>query len=149
MIKKIILFCLLLCSCTYYHDIKNSLFFQQENRKKSWVYFYQGLEQKRLGLWKEAAESFHISVALNYENARVHAHLAECFVSLNLQEKAIVSLQEAEKYASKDDYMIFFDMGKIYESMGNNTKAQELYNKSFSLCPKLQSQKKLSSPDES
>ena len=137
MIRVILLCCLLLCNCSYYYSIKNSVLFQQESQKKAWVYFYQGLEKKRLSLWQEAAECFHTAAALHYESPRVHMHLADCFVSLSLDQKAISSLQEAEKYASKEDYMLFFDMGKVYEKMNDYAKAKGMYEKSLVLFPKF------------
>ncbi|NUM37040.1 MAG: hypothetical protein HUU50_21065 [Candidatus Brocadiae bacterium] len=138
MIKLVFLCYLMLCSCSYYNGIKNSLIFQQESQKKAWIYFYQGLEKKRLCLWEEALESFHTAAALDAESPRIHAHLADCFASLNLKEKALNSLQQAEKYINQNDYMLFFDIGKVYEKLQDQENAKKMYQKALILFPKFQ-----------
>lgn len=110
----------------------------KQDKITAWAYFYQGLRFEYKKNWRQASENFYKSSILETKNSRIYMHLAKSLFFLNAKNSAFSALKKAEKYAHKNDYLLFFDIGRIYHLGGNYERAKYFYKKSTHIFPRFQ-----------
>ena len=110
----------------------------QEVQIRAWAYFYQGLEYERQQKWTEAMANFYRAARLDSSSPRIYIHLANALLQLNLNEIALNYLRQARKYAQSDDYLLYFDMGTVYQYARCYAQARSCYQKSVTIFPGFQ-----------
>jgi len=109
-----------------------------ENRIQAWACFYEGLVCQKNQCWSEAAEQFHLAARLEPQQPRIYQRLAESLFELHHESDALVWLQQAEAVAEPEDYLLYFDMGTLYQKLGLLEKARECYRKALEIFPKFE-----------
>lgn len=108
---------------------------QESYRRQAYCYFCQGLAAEAREHWQEAAACFDKAATLDPRSARAHAHLAWCLVYLSAADQALAAIAHAEKYASSDDYLLHFDIAKVYHLCGRHDQARRFYETCLSIFP--------------
>lgn len=95
-------------------DLFHELILSDPFRWEFWLSIaaiYQ-LEKK----YKEAVLTYKRACVLNPKDARIYFHLAECMLSINDRQNALINLEMAKKYcadeALKDKISVLFEQNK-------------------------------------
>ena len=145
-------FSFVLIGCNRFH-----LFFpadKQEIKIRAWAYYFQGLELENTAKWKIAAESFYSALALEPDNARISTHLAKNLFYSGKKELAMGFLKKALEHVEDQDYLLFFDIGFIYQKATYYKQAEQCYRQALIIFPRFSEcqkcleniQKKLTEP---
>ncbi|MDD3627269.1 MAG: tetratricopeptide repeat protein [bacterium] len=96
--------------------------------------FNLGIAYKEMGLFDQAVEQFKLSLNDKDYSLPSFEAIAQTYEDLHQYESAIEWLKEGLKkpgYSSKDYLPLKFEMGRIYELMGNLSGAIKWYNEVF------------------
>ena len=105
---------------------------------RAWAYFYQGLEYERQQKWTKATANFYRAASLDATSSRIYIHLAKTLLRLKLNEIGLRYLRQAQKYARPDDYLLYFDIGTVYQLVRLYPQARSCYEKSLAIFPGFQ-----------
>lgn len=104
---------------------------------RAWAFFYQGLALEKRECWKDAAQKFYLAAAYDRRSPRIYLHLAKNLRVLHLNEKALCYVKKTEELASRDDYLIYYDMGTLYLDLDRPLQAKKCLQHCISIFPKF------------
>lgn len=137
---KYTLFLLVMAGCLatgcHQHEIEDNIEWQSDsNQSRAWTSFSKGLEYEQMGAWEEAVQEFQTALSFAPQQPRIYLHLARNLAAMGHSSLAISHLEDAETLSDPQDYMLFFDMGRIYQVLGNFHDAKRMYQMSLDIFP--------------
>ncbi|WP_372370450.1 tetratricopeptide repeat protein [Candidatus Uabimicrobium sp. HlEnr_7] len=125
-------------SCSFKQAYPNEIIPAGEPSVSMQAHFLAGLQEEYSMNWGKALKHFEKVIAMDARTPRPHIHLARCLLFMQNIHDGIYHLEQAEKLATKDDYMLWFDIGSLYHILRMKDNARICYEKSITIYPLFQ-----------